>query len=132
MITEVTEATLEREKEKCEKKFEQELLDLWKDAAEYRIKTYDEFVRKLERLNYRYVDEMEDFEELPPGIVSNFEYDLIEKYKDKMSLQVYALGHLDSIYGIKSEIPLDADEFAIPFQVVFGKKHPLERDKQDN
>ena len=132
MLTGLTEETMEREKKKCEKKFEQELLDLWKDAAEYRIKTYDEFVCKLERLNFRYLDEMEDFEDFPSGIVSNYDYDLLEKYKDDMSLQVYALYHLSTIYGIKSEVPLDTDELAIPFQVIFGKKHPLERDKQDN
>lgn len=109
-------------KKKCEEKFKQELLDVWKDAAEYKIKTYDDFANDLRMLNDRYVDEMEEFEEFPSGIVLDSEYDSIEKFKEKMSLQVYALGHLDSIYGIKCDVPIDTDKLAIPFQVIFGEK----------
>lgn len=36
--------------------------------------------------------------------------------------KIYALGHLDSIYGIKCEVPLDTDKLVIPFQVIFGKQ----------
>lgn len=113
---------MEEGKKQCEEKFKQELLDVWKDAAEYKIKTYDDFAYELRMLNERYVDEMEDFEEFPSDIVLESEYDSIEKFKEKMSLQVYALGHLDSIYGIKCEVPLDTEKLAIPFQVIFGEK----------
>ena len=122
MLTGLTENQIEEGKKQCEKKFKQELLDVWKDAAEYRIKTYDDFARELRRLNERYVDEMEDFEDNPSGIVLDCEYDSIEKFKDEMSLQVYALVRLDSIYGIKCEVPLDTDKLAIPFQVIFSNK----------
>lgn len=121
MLTELTENQIEEGKKKCEEKFKQELLDIWKDAAEYKIKTYDDFAYKLRMLNERYVDEMEDFDDFPSDIVLECEYDSIEKFKDKMSLQVYAMGYLDSIYGIKYEVPLDTEKLAIPFQVIFGK-----------
>ena len=106
---------MEEGKKQCEEKLKHELLDVWRDAAEYTIKTYDDFAHELRRLNERYVDEMEDFEEFPSDIVLESEYDSIEEFKEKMSLQVYALGYLDSIYGIKCEVPLDADKLAIPF-----------------
>ena len=113
---------MEGGKKQCEEKFKQDLLTVWKDAAEYKIKTYDDFVNELRMLNERYVDEMEDFDEFPSDIVLESEYDSIEKFKDKMSLQVYALCHLDSIYGIKCEVPLDTEKLAIPFQVIFNGK----------
>lgn len=122
MLTGLTENQIEEGKKKCEEKFKQELLDIWKDAAEYKIKTYDDFAYKLRMLNERYVDEMEDFDDFHSDIVLECEYDSIEKFKDKMSLQVYALGHLDSIYGIKCEVPLDIEKLAVPFQVIFGGK----------
>lgn len=122
MLTGLTENQFEEGKKQCEEKFKQELLDVWKDAAEYKIKTYDDFAYELRMLNERYVDEMEDFDDFPSDIVLEFEYESIEKFKEKMSLQVYALGHLDSIYGIKCEVPLDTEKLAIPFQVIFGDK----------
>ena len=122
MLTGITDDLMKEGKKQCEEKFKQELLGVWKDAAEYKIKTYDDFAYELRMLNERYVDEMEDFEEFPSDIVLESEYDSIEKFKEKMSLQVYALGHLDSIYGIKFEVPLDTDKLAIPFQVIFGEK----------
>lgn len=120
MLAGISENLMEEGKKQCEEKFKQELLDVWKDAAEYKIKTYDDFANELRMLNERYVDEMEDFEEFPSDIVLESEYDSIEEFKEKMSLQVYALGHLDSIYGIKCEVPLDTDKLAIPFQVIFN------------
>lgn len=120
MLTGLTENQIEEGKKQCEEKFKQELLGVWKDAAEYKIKTYDDFAYELRMLNERYVDEMEDFDEFPSDIVLESEYDSIEEFKEKMSLQVYALGYLDSIYGIKCEVPLDTDKFAIPFQVIFN------------
>lgn len=122
MLTGILENLMEEGKKKCEEKFNQELLDVWRDAAEYNIKTYDDFANELRRLNERYVDEMEDFEEFPSDIVLESEYDSIEEFKEKMSLQVYALGYLDSIYGIKCEVPLNTDKLAIPFQVIFNDK----------
>ncbi|MCI6447207.1 MAG: hypothetical protein MSA39_01645 [Prevotella sp.] len=122
MLAGISENLMEEGKKKCEEKFKQELLGVWKDAAEYKIKTYDAFAYELRMLNDRYVDEMEDFEEFPSDIVLESEYDSIEKFKEKMSLQVYALGHLDSIYGIKCEVPLDTEKLAIPFQVIFNGK----------
>lgn len=122
MLAGISENLMEEGKKQCEEKFKQELLDAWKDAAEYRIKTYDDFTRELRRLNDRYIDEMKDFEDSPSGIVLDCEYDSIAKFKEKMSLQVYALVHLDSIYGIKCEVPIDPDKLAIPFQVIFSNK----------
>lgn len=122
MLTGLTENQIEEGKKQCEKKFKQELLGIWKDAAEYKIKTYEDFVHKLRELDTSFTDEMEDFEESPSGIVLDCEYDSIEKFKEKMSLQVYALCHLDSIYGIKCEVPIDPDKLAIPFQVIFSNK----------
>lgn len=122
MLTGLTEDQFEEGKKQCEEKYKQELLDVWKDAAEYRIKTYDDFAYELRMLNERYIDEMEDFDDFPSDIVLEFEYDSIEEFKEKMSLQVYALGYLDSTYGIKCDIPLDTDKLAIPFQVIFGEK----------
>lgn len=55
-------------KKQCEEKFKQELLGVWKDAAEYKIKTYDDFAYKLRMLNERYVDEMEDFDDFPSDL----------------------------------------------------------------
>lgn len=122
MLTELTENQIEEGKKQCGEKFKHELLGVWKDAAEYKIKTYDDFVYQLRMLNERYVDEMEDFDDFPSDIVLECEYDSIEKFKEKMSLQLYALGHLDSIYGMKCEVPLDTEKLAIPFQVIFGEK----------
>lgn len=122
MLTELTENQIEEGKKQCEEKFKHELLGVWKDAAEYKIKTYDDFVYQLRMLNERYVDEVEDFDDFPSDIVLECEYDSIEKFKEKMSLQLYALGHLDSIYGMKCEVPLDTEKLAIPFQVIFGEK----------
>lgn len=120
MLAGITDDLMEEGKKQCEEKFKQELLGVWKDAAEYKIKTYDDFAYELRMLNERYVDEMEDFEEFPSDIVLESEYDSIEEFKEKMSLQVYALDHLDSIFGIKCEVPLDTDKLAIPFQVIFN------------
>lgn len=122
MLTGISENLMEEGKKQCEEKFKQELLDVWKYAAEYKIKTYDDFAYELRMLNERYVDEMEDFEEFHSDIVLESEYDSIEKFKEKMSLQLYALCHLDSIYGIKCEVPLDTEKLAIPFQVIFCEK----------
>lgn len=122
MLTELTENQIEEGKKQCEEKFKHELLGVWKDAAEYKIKTYDDFVYQLRMLNERYVDEVEDFDDFPSDIVLECEYDSIEKFKEKMSLQLYALVHLDSIYGMKCEVPLDTEKLAIPFQVIFGEK----------
>nr|DAH46995.1 MAG TPA: hypothetical protein [Caudoviricetes sp.] len=122
MLTGLTENQIEEGKKQCEEKFKHELLGVWKDAAEYKIKTYDDFVYQLRMLNERYVDEVEDFDDFPSDIVLECEYDSIEKFKEKMSLQLYALGHLDSIYGMKCEVPLDTEKLAIPFQVIFGEK----------
>ena len=122
MLTGISEDLMEEGKKQCEEKFKQELLDVWRDAAEYKIKTYDAFAHELRRINERYVDEMEDFEEFPSDIVLESEYDSIDEFKEKMSLQVYALGHLDSIYGIKCDVPLNTDKLAIPFQVIFNGK----------
>lgn len=122
MLTGLTENQIEEGKNQCEEKFKHELLGVWKDAAEYKIKTYDDFVYQLRMLNERYVDEVEDFDDFPSDIVLECEYDSIEKFKEKMSLQLYALGHLDSIYGMKCEVPLDTEKLAIPFQVIFGEK----------
>ena len=122
MLTELTENQIEEGKKQCEEKFKHELLGVWKDAAEYKIKTYDDFVYQLRMLNERYVDEVEDFDDFPSDIVLECEYDSIEKFKEKMSLQLYALGHLDSIYGMKCEVPLDTEKLAIPFKVIFGEK----------
>ena len=122
MLTGISENLMEEGKKQCEEKFKQELLGVWRDAAEYKIKTYYDFSNELRRLNERYVDEMEDFEEFPSDIVLESEYDYIEEFKEKMSLQVYALGYLDSIYGIKCEVPLNTDKLAIPFQVIFNDK----------
>ena len=120
MLAGITDDLMEEGKKQCEEKFKQELLGVWKDAAEYKIKTYDDFAYELRMLNERYVDEMEDFDEFPSDIVLESEYDSIEEFKEKMSLQVYALAHLDSIFGIKCEVPLDTDKLAIPFQVIFN------------
>ena len=95
MLAGITDDLMEEGKKQCEEKFKQELLGVWKDAAEYKIKTYDDFAYELRMLNERYVDEMEDFDEFPSDIVLESEYDSIEEFKEKMSLQVYALGHLD-------------------------------------
>lgn len=122
MLTGISENLMEEGKKQCEEKFKHELLGVWKDAAEYKIKTYDDFVYQLRMLNERYVDEVEDFDDFPSDIVLECEYDSIEKFKEKMSLQLYALGHLDSIYGMKCEVPLDTEKLAIPFQVIFGEK----------
>ena len=122
MLTGISEDLMEEGKKKCEEKFKQELLDVWRDAAEYKIKPYAAFAHELRRLNERYVDEMEDFEELPSDIVLESEYDSIDEFKEKMSLQVYAMGYLDSIYGIKCEVLLNTDKLAIPFQVIFNDK----------
>lgn len=119
MLTGLTENQIEEGKKQCEEKFKQELLGVWKDAAEYKIKTYDDFTYKLRMLNERYLDEVEDFNDFPSDIVLECEY--IDKFREKMSLQVYAMGYLDSIYGIKCEVPLDTEKLAIPFQVIFGK-----------
>lgn len=121
MLTGLTENQIEEGKKQCEEKFKQELLGVWKDAAEYKIKTYDDFTYKLRMLNERYLDEVEDFDDFPSDIVLECEYDNIDKFREKMSLQVYAMGYLDSIYGIKCEVPLDTEKLAIPFQVIFGK-----------
>lgn len=121
MLTGLTENQIEEGKKQCEEKFKQELLGVWKDAAEYKIKTYDDFTYKLRMLNERYLDEVEDFNDFPSDIVLECEYDNIDKFREKMSLQVYAMGYLDSIYGIKCEVPLDTEKLAIPFQVIFGK-----------
>ena len=120
MLAGISENLMEEGKKQCEEKFKHELLGVWKDAAEYKIKTYDDFVYQLRMLNERYVDEMEDFDDFPSDIVLECEYDSIEKFKEKMSLQLYALGHLDSIYGMKCEVPLDTEKLAIPFQVIFN------------
>ena len=120
MLTGISENLMEEGKKQCEEKFKQELLGVWRDAAEYKIKTYYDFSHELRRLNERYVDEMEDFEEFPSDIVLESEYESIEEFKEKMSLQVYALGYLDSIYGIKCDVPLNTDKLAIPFQVIFN------------
>lgn len=122
MLTGISENLMEEGKKYCEEKFKQDLLDVWRDAAEYKIKTYDDFAHELRRINERYVDEMEDFEESPSDIVLKSEYDSIDEFKEKMSLQVYALCHLDSIYGIKCEVQLNTDKLAIPFQVIFSGK----------
>ena len=122
MLAGISENLMEEGKKQCEEKFKQDLLAVWKDAAEYKIKTYDDFANELRMLNERYVDEIEDFEKFPSDIVLESEYDSIENFKDKMSLQVYALCHLDSIYGIKCEVPLDTEKLAIPFQVIFNGK----------
>lgn len=121
MLTGLTENQIEEGKKQCEEKFKQELLGVWKDAAEYKIKTYDDFTYKLRMLNERYLDEVEDFDDFPSDIVLECEYDNIDKFREKMSLQVYAMGYLDSIYGIKCEVTLDTEKLAIPFQVIFGK-----------
>ena len=65
MLTGISENLMEEGKKQCEEKFKQELLDVWIDAAEYKIKTYDDFANELRMLNDRYVDAMEDFEEFP-------------------------------------------------------------------
>ena len=63
MLTGITDDLMKEGKKQCEEKFKQDLLDVWKDAAEYKIKTYDDFANELRMLNDRYVDEMEDFED---------------------------------------------------------------------
>lgn len=122
MLEGIAENQIEEGKRQCEEKFKQELLDLWKSASEYKIKTYDDFSYELRMLNERYLDEMEDFDDFPDDFILESEYNNIAKSKDKMSLQVYALANLELKYGIKSKVVLDSSEIAIPFQVILGGK----------
>ena len=122
MLEGITEYQIEEGKRQCEEKFKQELLDLWKSASEYEIKTYDDFSCELRMLNERYLEEMEDFDDFPDDFILDSCYEVIEKAKNKMSLQVFALGHLELTYGIKSKIELDSNEIAIPFQIIPGGK----------
>ena len=122
MLEGIAENQIEEGKRQCEEKFKQELLDLWKSASEYKIKTYDDFSYELRMLNERYLDEMEAFDDFPDDIILESESNNIAKSKDKMSLQVYALANLELKYGIKSKVVLDSSEIAIPFQVILGGK----------
>lgn len=102
MLTGFSKEELAQMAKECDAKFEGRIQELFEQAADYQIKTYDEMKKKLESLQLQYEDEMSDYKDV--GFLddkTDFIIEMMMKQEDNESLQVYARDWLDALNCVK-------------------------------
>lgn len=96
MLTGFSKEELAQMAKEFREKTENSIVELFEQAADYQIKTYDEMEDKLKAIQSRYEDEMADYDDNACSEdMTEFHIESMEKCKDSDSLQVYARRWLD-------------------------------------
>lgn len=98
MLTGFSKEELAQMAKECDAKFEGRIQELFEQAADYQIKTYDEMKKELESLQFQYEDEMSDYDDNAwLDDKTGFIIEMMERSEDSKSLQVYARDWLDAL-----------------------------------
>lgn len=141
MLTGFSKEELAQMAKEFREKTENSIVELFEQAADYQIKTYDEMKDKLKAIQFRYEDEMADYDDNAwSEDMTGFHIESMEKCEDSESLQTYARKWLDVLNCVrqvtrphwendKGEIcdeygrPLTADGEHHLFEVIKGGRH---------
>lgn len=141
MLTGFSKEELAQMAKEFREKTENSIVELFEQAADYQIKTYDEMRTSLKAIQSRYEDEMADYDDNAwSEDMTGFLIEAMEKWEDSKGLQVYARDWLHDLKSIeqllsphwendKGEIcdeygrPLTADGEHHLFEVIKGGKH---------
>lgn len=140
MLTGFSKEELAQMAKEFREKTENSIVELFEQAADYQIKTYDEMKDKLKAIQFRYEDEMADYDDNAwSEDMTGFLIEAMEKQEDSKGLQVYARDWLHDLKSLeqllsphwendKGEIcdeygrPLTADGEHHLFEVIKGGK----------